>query len=224
MERIASADARIVGIAEHLLRPQPASLSGLDPMPDPAALLHAERERVLDEARAQGFADGLRSAETEIQARVRAAEAKIEQSHEAQTERLRAANERLAGLLRDLPDAVVRWETQTANMASEIAYAALVRLLGERNADDASWRVELCRQALAECRLRPGVVRIAKSQSAGLAALAESDSIRIVGDAELAPGDCRLETHRGLYDSGLEIRLEALKQALLRGLRSGPSQ
>lgn len=222
MERIASADARIVAIAEHLLRPQPAS--GPAPAPDPAALLHAERERVLDEARAQGFADGMRSAETEIQARVRAAEAKIEQSHAAETERLRAANERSAALLRDLPDAVAAWETQTADMASEIAYAALLRLLGERNADDASWMAELCRQALAESRLRPVVVRVAKSQSAGLAALAENDSIRIVGDAELAPGDCRLETHRGLYDSGLEIRLEALKQALLRGLRSGPSQ
>lgn len=223
MERISAADARIVGIGEHLLRPQPASMSGPDPAPDPAALLHAERERVLAEARTQGFADGMRSAETEIQARARAAEAKVEQSHAAETERLRAANERMAAWLRDLPEAVVAWETQTADMASEIAYVALVRLLGERAADDASWMVELCRQALAESRLRPVVVRVAKSQSAGLAVLAEGDNIRIVGDAELAPGDCRLETHRGLYDSGLEIRLEALKQALLRGLRSEPA-
>lgn len=224
MERIAAADTRIAGLADVLGKPRAQhGERHAEPVPDPAVLLQLERERVLAEAHAEGFAKGMREAGEEVQARVRAAESKVEQTHAAETERLRAANQRMQALLLALPDAVAGLESQTHAAAAEIAYAAVVRLLGERNADH-SLIDELCRQALAESRQRPVVVRVAASHYAALSALDESEGVRIVADAELAPGQCRLETHKGVYESGLEIRLESLKQALLRGLATPAEQ
>lgn len=221
MERIAESDARITGIGEHLRRPLSMGKQIAEPASDPVESLRAERERVLVEARLQGHAEGMRMADAEIQERASAAEARFEQTRAAESDRLRRSNQTIEVLLRDLPLAVDALDERVACLASEIAYTALVRMLGE-SGGDAVWKPALCRQALDEVKLRPVTLHVAPGFAAGLDAVARAEQVRVVEDAALGPVSCRLETNRGIYDGGLEVRLEALKQALLRGLRMEP--
>lgn len=221
MQRVAPHGAHIVGLGALLRRdvagvaPQPAIET-----PDPAELLEAERRQVLQAAEEAGFAQGQARAEQEIQARAQAAEQRAGEACAEAEKRLVETNGQLALLLRNLPDAVAGLEARMEPLLVEVAYAAVTRMLGTA-AGDGELIERLCRQALAEFRQRPVVLRVSPRDRDAVAGLAGDADIRIEPDALLGPGQCRLETHKGLYDTGLEARLEALAQALLQGLQEG---
>ncbi|HEY2344254.1 MAG TPA: FliH/SctL family protein [Xanthomonadaceae bacterium] len=216
MERIHVADARFAGWADRLVeRDEEARLA----LPDPRVQLETERALVLEAARAEGWKQGLQHADAEIQARAQAVERDIAERHAAGSAKLASANDQMKALLRGLPDAMCDTDSRIERLAVEIAYAALARLLGAATVEH-PLITKVCAQALAECRQRPVVVRVAPSDAAALSECLEDDGVRVVGDQRLRPGQCQLETHKGLYETGLEVRLESLKLALLSGLGS----
>lgn len=221
MERIASADERIVTLAAALTRPVPVR----DPAPasveapvvvDPRAALEAERRRVLDAAQEEGREAGLRDADATIEQRAAEAEKKIREMHAAETERLTESRERLARLLHAVPDAVADLETQVDEMVVEVAFAAVTRVLGELAAER-TLVAKIAAQVLGEYKQRPATLRVAMDDVELLQDLADGE-VRIVGDADFAPGECRVETTKGRYQSGLASRLDAIKQAFLASL------
>lgn len=219
MQRVASEGVRITELTA-LLRESRVEVvpeRAHDSVPDPAQLLQAERETVLQQARDEGHAQGLANAEEEIAGRIAAAERRIADAHGAELERLRAASESLEAMLRDVPGAILELEQRFEPVVVEAVYAAVLRLIGDVEAQGGLLE-QICRQALSEYRQRPVVVRVAPSGMAQVQSLADGNAVRVEADTLLMPGQCRLETHKGLYDAGLEVRLDALKQALLRSL------
>ena len=219
MERIGSADDRIVALSALFSRPAPAQPAATAVVVDPRVLLEAERARMFKAAQDDGYSAGMKLAEDEISKRVSKAEQAIADTHAAEGQRLREANEQLARLLRAVPEAMAENDAQMEPIAVEAAFAATLRVLGEV-ATQRPLIVEVCRQALDEYRLRPVVLRVAADEAEALADLVEDGAVRIVADAHLMAGQCRLETHKGLYDTSLEVRLEALMQSFLRALRA----
>lgn len=223
MQRIAPAQGRIVELSA-LLQPAAAAVVADAPAPaerpDPAAELERERKAVLERAEAEGLERGLKRAEARILASQQQAESRVEQAHAAQTRKLQAANDQLAALLRAWPAAADELEQRLEAASLEIAYACVTRLLGEIGADGELMK-RLCRQALSEYRQRPVLVRVAAADLDAVSELAADSELRVLADARLSPGQCRLETHKGLYDTSLEVRLDALKQALLHSLDGG---
>lgn len=217
MERIHATDVRI---ADWAVRATASDVASAVPTSEPAidaqTLLEHERRRVLDSAQEQGYASGLKRADQAIEARAKAAESQIREAHAAEGESLQLANEQLAELLQSLPQAIAQMDTRVETAAVEIAYAACMRLLGE-SAVNRTLMPALCEQALAEYRQRPVTVRVCATDAACLAHIA-GDDVGVVVDPHLASGQCRLETHKGLYDTGIEVRLDALKQVLLHSL------
>jgi flagellar biosynthesis/type III secretory pathway protein FliH len=122
-------------------------------------------------------------------------------------------------LVRNLDAEISALDERLDEVVVETAYAALVRMLGSVAAEGTLMR-ELCVQALLDYRQRPVVLKVAPGAVADVVELAEPDAIRVVADARLAMGECRLETHKGDYETGIEVRLEGLKQAFLRSLRT----
>lgn len=220
MERISADQGRIVGLSA-LLQPAPAA-NAAPPQarPDPAAELERERKAVLERAEAEGLKRGLQRADEQILASQQKAEARIEQAHAAQTRKLRDANEQLAALLKAWPAAADELDQRLETLSLDIAFACVTRLLGEIGADGELMK-RLCRQALSEYRQRPVTVRVAAADVEAVGELASDTEVRVIADARLSPGQCRLETHKGLYDTSLEVRLDALKQALLRSVDGG---
>jgi flagellar assembly protein FliH len=226
IERV-SADAQIVGLGE-LLRPRPAALRGPDTepesaplvepaQPDPRVLLDQERARVLDAARKEGYAAGMREAEKTIDARARASEAAWEEKFRKETERLAEAAKTLEGLAKTLPDALSKIERDAETLVVQATFEATTRLLANAAVDDALV-LAYCREALAEYAMRPVVLRVHPGASAVVkSALSEAD-VRVEGDPRLAAGQCRVESMKGLYEISLEHRMDALKQELLAAL------
>jgi flagellar assembly protein FliH len=225
IERV-SADAQIVGLGE-LLRPRPAALRGpdtepepapLEPVqPDPRVLLDQERARVLDAARKEGYAAGMREAEKTIDARARASEVAWEEKFRKETDRLSEAAKTLESLAKTLPNALSTIERDAETLVVQATFEATTRLLANAAVDDALV-LAYCREALAEYAMRPVVLRVHPGASAVVkSALSEVD-VRVEGDPRLAAGQCRVESMKGLYEISLEHRMDALKQELLAAL------
>ncbi len=224
MERIHGTDTRIATLADRLSPSYPVRAEdAADPLPDPALLLEQERRTVLEHAQTTGLAQGLQHAEAEVQERVQAAEREVKDANAEEAIRLSEARKRLSALLNALPGAVVEAESRMEEAAIEIAYAALLQLLGETVAGGALIH-QLCQRALTEYRQRPVLIRVAAEDVQWLSDLIETDgTVRVAADPRLSIGQCQLETYKGLYDTGIEIRLEALTQAFLRGLTTEAS-
>jgi len=219
-ERVAD-DARVVGLGDLLKArpsvPQTGNASAAEPLPDPRALLEQERVRVLDAARKDGHAAGMRDAEKAIEARAQAAEREWQAKYEKETARLAETTRRLEALIRTLPEALAEIETQVEALTIEATFAATARVVADA-ARDETMVIGFCREALAEYALRPVVLRVHPDALAAVkSALAEED-IRVESDARLAAGQCRIESAKGLYDISLAHRMETLKTQLLVSL------
>lgn len=221
MERINAANSRVVAWSalldkSHAVLEPKSSVEAIS-APEPRELLEQERSRVLEEAMKAGHAQGSKRADDEIRAAIEKAERRIEEANASERERLSSANRQMRELLDSLPKAIAEVDTRLEAAVVETAYASVLRLLGE-DAADRALIVAVCRQALDECRQRPVVLRVAIADAAVVAELADADSVRVTGDVRLASGECQLETHKGIYETSLEVRLEGLKQAFLRSL------
>lgn len=217
IERV-DADARIVGLGDLFKPREPvAAAEPAPPPPDPRVLLEQERVRVLDAARKDGHAAGMRDAEKEIEARATAAEREWQAKFEKETARLAETTRRLEALIAVLPDAVAEVERQIETLTVEATFAATLRIVAEAARDEAMV-LDFCREALAEYALRPVRLRVHPELVATVAATLASDDIRVEGDPRLAHGQCRIESEKGLYDISLAHRLDALKDQLLASL------
>jgi flagellar biosynthesis/type III secretory pathway protein FliH len=217
MERIEATDGRITGLAAALVLPQQSFPETAVPVraPDPALLLEQERNRIFEEARKLGFAQGMKDADQKIQAATEQAQQKAEAAHAKEVARLRDTCSRLELVLRNIPPAMAEVDEQILAASVEIAYASVLRVIGKAHADGDLIH-GICQQALDEYRQRPVILCVSSADYPSLGELTADESIRIQADATLTSGQCRLETAKGLYGTSLEVRLDALKQAFIR--------
>jgi flagellar assembly protein FliH len=231
IERVVS-PARIVGLAD-LLKPRPApkrddeaasidtEAAPFSAQPDPRVLIEQERQRMLEAARKEGFAAGMRDAEKNIEARALEAERIWEQKYSKEAERLSDAARHLEALVKALPEAISAIERDAESLVIQATFAATSRVVSDAARDDALV-LGYCREALAEYAMRPIVLRVHPTMLVAVKdALADAE-IRVEGDARLASSQCRVESAKGLYDISLEHRLDALKQQLLASLDIQP--
>ncbi len=186
-------------------RPAPAS-------PDPAESLRAQQKQVLDAARQQGLAEGRRDAEAEVARQVEAIAGRLRQEHAAAVGRLQAERQRFEALAASLRDATGEHAATAELVALEVAVAAVVRLLGEKSADR-SLMADLCRRVIHDYGHPPATLRVSEADMPLLEAI--EFGIPVEADRRLASGQCVVDTVRGQFESGLDVRLEALCKSLL---------
>jgi len=198
-----------------------AAASASAAAPDPAIVLELERKRVLAEAEKAGYAAGMAKAQKEIDVAVTKATVDLEAKDRAAREALDSTT----GLLRRLAEALAEQAEQGNEMnhelATEIAVSAVAKVLGEayvcRDAMSA-----VCRQALAEYPQRPVVIRLSAHDIESVRqALSGETGLSVKPDSQLARGECRLETDKGWYDTGLVTRLDGITRALALELLGG---
>lgn len=167
-----------------------------------------------------GYRDGLARATAEVE--TAAIEARLAWEAQAQArqdeamaalERARlacdAAAEAMAGACADERE----WAT---GIAVEIAYAGIVRLLGQRHADSELLGA-FCAAASREVAERPLRLRVAPCDFDSV--VAHAGAATVEADDRLAPGSCELDTPRGRLVAGVAERLTLLRDALLDSLR-----
>ena len=220
MERVAidAKERRVVPLSTALAPlAYEALLPAAQPEADPAQQLREETARALEAAREQGYLEGREQAKTEIDQACEQARREIHAAHAEEQARLEAASGEAVRILQALEGLPAKYEHELEELIPEVAYAAVLRIL-DASAVDLPLVHQLCQRALDEMTQRPVVVRIHPSDADALAALADGSDVRIEPDARLPRDRCRLQARRGDYDTSIEQRLDALKQAFLRGL------
>jgi flagellar biosynthesis/type III secretory pathway protein FliH len=206
-DRLESLDSpTMLGVAKPLSRLEETAA------PDPAEALRARQAQVMEEARKLGHDQGMVDAEREIAQRVEKIQARLRLEHEAAVAKLRASEERLQEFVVALQGALDHHASESEMLAVEVAYAAVTRLLGEKSADR-SLMLDLCRAVVREYGHPPATLRISETDLDLLAA--SSLDIPVEVDRRLVAGQCVIDTARGQFETGLDIRLAALSKALL---------
>lgn len=184
---------------------------------DPRRIEEEQRARAFEQARERGHDAGLADAEQEIVRRVDEAQAQRQREHAAAMTELTEARERFDALARAIPDALAGNTTDIEDAATEVAFAALLRLLEAKDAEQVLLR-EFCRQLAGEYAGASATLRVSEDDALLLADF--DPGMAIEADRRLRAGQCVVDTARGQFDTGLDVRLAALMQAFLAGLAS----
>jgi len=179
---------------------------------DATDALRREHQQAFEAAHEQGFAAGAKDAEQQIAQQVARIEERLRVDHDAAQAQLGLERVRLQKYTTSLKSALQGFADDAELMAVEVAYAAVVRVLGEKSADR-TLLPELCRSIVKEYGHPPATLRVSEVDF-GLLDGTEID-IPVETDRRLAPGQCVIDTARGQFVSGLDVRLGALTQALL---------
>jgi flagellar assembly protein FliH len=208
---------RLVRLADALAAPDASTASAAvrEATPDPAELARTERDRAFEAARDEGKAKGLADAEVEVSRRVDVISKRLEAEHRAAMQTLETRAAGLSKLIAAASAAVADHARDAEEVAVEAAFAALLKILGEKAAQRSLVR-DYCREALAARGAGQATLRLAPEDCEGLEL--EAADLQVVADPALAPGQCVLESNRGTSDTGLDVRLEAMKRAFLDGL------
>lgn len=184
--------------------------------------VEAKLKAAFEQARKEGLAQGQAAAQADFQDRLQAEQQQLE----AQIAALRKADEErrqcLHQALIDLATQQQRCVAEAEELAVELAYRAVLRLLGGKR-DEREFLAETCRAGIQQVGNAVVRVRI-PSQAAAFASGLSASGIEVLIDSQLDPGQCFVETSRGEMDVGLATRLEQLKQAWLNTLAEGPDR
>lgn len=188
-----------------------------EPVPDPMQELEQLRQETIEAAKEEGFRLGMQAAEHTIeQARV-AAEQAVSDKHQAMADELSARIAETRVLLNEIPQAVEGHQRQLESALVEISFAAVLRIMGELHTE-ADLVSRLCRATLQEYRQRPATLHVSPEDRPILERLVDSPDLRIESDSLQKPGQLRLESMNGAYETGLGTRLEGMLQAFLGSL------
>lgn len=223
MERVDAAERQVRRLSALFERETAEASPGHEvvPLPDPRLALERERQEVLEQAREAGHAQGMKAAQDQIRQAAEAARRECEAAHADALAALSGERGQLRLLLQSLPVGIDAMEEAVVQQAAELAYEALLRLLGEMPAEERL--LALCRQALRERHQRPLTIRLCEADAAAVAGLLDIGSLQIEADARLSAGQCHVDTAVGVHDTGFDVRLEQLRQAFLRGVGSARS-
>ncbi|MDR7268215.1 flagellar biosynthesis/type III secretory pathway protein FliH [Pelomonas saccharophila] len=211
----------------------PAEVGGA-PLDDPGiwisqANLEALKDRCIKQGRAEGEEQGRRLAQQAAQLRADSeAKARLEQELKGLQDRhAREQAEKWRGLASALASQTQALREQLEAEVTEWTFVAVVRLLGQRAAEDAA---AVVRKVLAESRLEGSLTVLLHAQDlaslvagGAMASDAWPANVIFAADAKVGLGGCLIQSDVQTLDARLEVQLELLRERLdkLRRQRAG---
>lgn len=224
LERILDATAEVRPLRLALVQDEGPTNSA--PMHDDAEERQREAERAAREqafrqAQEEGYRKGLEGAEAEIAAAVAKARASVLKENEANAQALDEQSKRLEELGSSLKELLAHVKAKLPDTVAELTFSSLGAVLHELHDQEPLVR-RLVLETIASREQRPAILYLAPDDVGTLSGISGPD-LQLASDAGLAPGACRLETARGNFETGLEARLDAIKNALLASATTSDS-
>jgi flagellar assembly protein FliH len=176
---------------------------------------------IFDQARKQGYAKGFKDAESEIQKRVDEIQLELKRQHMREVAALELSRRQLDEITNSLKLSIEQYANDSEIMALEIAFASVLRLLGDKAADHSLMR-SLCHAVAKEYGHGVVTLRVSEHDLKDLDAVTIDINIEI--DRRLKPGQCVIETSRGQFESGIDVRLDSLQKTFLATLNEHRAQ
>ncbi|QJD69752.1 hypothetical protein HG421_20065 [Xanthomonas campestris pv. badrii] len=177
-----------------------------------------QEQRVLEEAHAKGYQEGLARAHEEA---ATLAQRELAQRTDALQAEARAAREtierlhaQMQTLIAGLTEAVEEQAQRSHEVAVEVAFQAVTQIVGSAYAQS-HLLPDLCLRAVREAGHQAVALHLSEQD---LALCSNITALPVLCDMTLQPGQCILETRAGRTEFGLDVRLAALRTALLDGL------
>ena len=180
------------------------------PSREEAAL--AQQKQAFEQAREQGRQQGLADAQAEIKAQVDKIVARMREEHAAALQRMSQQQEELRKVGSALQAALKAFAVDAETLSVEVAFAAVARLLGDKAADR-TLMTDLCQRVVQEFGHPTATLRVSESDFALLQGV--DVGIPVETDRRLSAGQCVIDTARGQFESGLDVRLDLLRKAVL---------
>lgn len=215
MQRLTADVLKTETQAKVLGQPMAVQSALIDPARVEAERVQEQQTSIFEQARQQGYAEGMKEAEREIQKRVEEIENRLTQSHQKTIADLEAKKQLLNKMAVSVKTAIKKHADEAEQVAVEVAFASVLRLLGEKSADR-SMMLELCHAVANEYGHGAAVLRISDADSSIFESIKMGLEIEV--DRRLKSGECVIETTRGQFACGIDVRLEALKKAFISGL------
>jgi len=156
-----------------------------------------------------------------IQKRVEEIEARLAQAHQKAVAELRTQQELFQKLITNVKTSIEQHATEAEAVAVEVAFASVIRLLGDKAADH-TLVAALCAAVANEYGHGAATLHVSEADRVMFESV--NIGIAIEVDRRLQSGQCIIETTRGQFDCGVDVRLEALKKAFLSGLNDHRGQ
>lgn len=211
MRRLSSTDQAVRPLWQDSSTPSGDATPTLD---ERSLLLEKELLAAKERGYREGYAEGERKIRSQLKQESERLAAEAKRQQDMATERLDKIRMRLEALLGALTAAVEHQARQVDEIAVATAYSAVTKFLGDRYADKNLMQA-LVDHALAHTGQRVDSIHVSEQDAELIQSI---DGVRVVPDSRLRPGQCTLETRLGHYETGLDVRLELLKSALLAGL------
>lgn len=186
--------------------------------PDPAEQIRRHRQEAEQEGRREGMLRAQAEAREEFEANLRKTEEALQRKHDDAMRKLESIKASLVGMIDSLGMESERLARMAEETAVEAAYGAVLKLLGDRAAERTLMR-DLCLHALGSAEQAPTTLRVSTADFASLGIGEDWKAVNVVVDAGMKPGQCAFDTRLGHYETGLDVRLETLKNAFLEGLQ-----
>jgi flagellar assembly protein FliH len=170
---------------------------------------------LFEQTKKRGLAEGLKDAESEIEARVEEIKAGLTRHHQKALDELNLSKRRFDDLSTSLKSSIAQYADDAEAMAVEIAFASVLRLLGDKSTERTLMK-SLCRVVAND--YGHGVATLRVSEQDREHVQLENVDIEIEVDRRLKAGQCVIETSRGQFESGIDVRLDALKKVFLSTL------
>jgi len=139
----------------------------------------------------------------------------LSDAHQKALSELASQKQLFEKLIASINSSIEKYASESETVAVEVAFASVLRLLGDKFADR-SLMPELCHAIASEYGHAAATLHVSEADSPLFESL--KIGIEIEVDRRLKSGQCIMETSRGQFDCGLDVRLEALKKAFLSGL------
>ena len=214
MRRIDAGDVAAAPLWTGPAPAEPAAPAADASIRDAHRQMEAQQAAAVERGYQEGHARGLTQAQERVRQETQAWQQQRERELDAAREQFEHARKRLESLTRQLPMQIAAEAARAEELAIETAYAAVTRLLGAGYVER-SLMPALVRHAMGSLEMDVDTILLS-AQDVEL--LQGMEGMNVAVDARLMPGQCRLETRLGSYDTGLDVRLDMLRQALLSGL------
>ncbi len=176
-----------------------------------------ERNNELEQLREKAYQNGLKQAEKEIEQAILELECKYADEHAVLKRQLDSSISALNLLAENLIKTTNQARTQAFEQAVVISYAGITRIL-EAAAIEKSLMADVCRSIVAEYGSKP--ITIGLNQDDFSLINAELFPVAITISPELKRGQCHVLNTHGYFETGIDIRLEAIKNSFLSALKS----
>lgn len=172
----------------------------------------------MDAMREIGYQEGLKRAEAELQSALNELHAKHEENKALLLKQHQSALSNINKIAELLNDTVEQFKDRAYEVSLTLCYEVIVKILG-KSFSDKTLIASICNSVCEEYSDKDCIIGLSREDFALVEPL--KLPLKTILLPELGPGQCRIVHASGFDETGIDVRLELIKDSFLKSLLAG---